>query len=170
MYRPGFLCNGCGWTIWDNRHFSYVMCPGLIAPTPARSPAGRHGDWCCRCRSSACWSSWPPPADVAACSSGGTADRTENINNNVNNKVDWRSIGFADNWWVVWFTEEDGDHKHLVCPRCKDLVACLLFTCCMHSEYWQQWKSKVNLNSTSRPGSTGDWYHQHSSKVTQSLL
>lgn len=48
---------------------------GLIAPTLTRSPAGRHGDWCCRCRSSACWSSWPPPAAVAACSSA--TDRQE---------------------------------------------------------------------------------------------
>lgn len=42
---------------------------GLIGPTPARSPAGRHGDWCCRCRSSVCSSSWPLPAAAAACSS-----------------------------------------------------------------------------------------------------
>lgn len=41
----------------------------VIAPTPARSPAVRRGDWCCRCRSSVCSSSWPPPAGVAACSS-----------------------------------------------------------------------------------------------------
>lgn len=29
----------------------------VIAPTPARSPAVRRGDWCCHCRSSVCLSS-----------------------------------------------------------------------------------------------------------------
>lgn len=48
---------------------SLVGALGLIAPTPARSPAARRGDWCCRCRNSACWSNSPPPAAGAACSS-----------------------------------------------------------------------------------------------------
>lgn len=41
----------------------------LIVLTPVKSLAGRHGDWCCHCHSSACWSSSLPPAAVAACSS-----------------------------------------------------------------------------------------------------
>lgn len=48
------------------------------APTPATSPAGRHGDWRCRCRSSARWSSWPPPAASLACSSGKHRKQTTN--------------------------------------------------------------------------------------------
>lgn len=77
-----FLLTG-GASFWIIKLFIYIthlpprVCEGLsvIVPTPARSPAVRRGDWCCRCRSSACLSSWPPPASAAACSSGNTVDK-----------------------------------------------------------------------------------------------
>lgn len=74
-----FSPNG-GASFWIIKLFIYIthlppwVREGLsvIVPTPARSPAVRRGDWCCRCRSSARSSSWLPPAGAAACSSGNT--------------------------------------------------------------------------------------------------
>lgn len=57
--------------------------PALIVLTPVKSPAGRHGDWCCRCRSSVCWSSLLLPAAAAAYSSANTQNNKQRDDDSV---------------------------------------------------------------------------------------